>query len=135
MPSPGLERRGLVLAEQDPKLSSEPVSVKESKDLAYRSAGATVTLISAIWFFHIQSMGFPDGHLTELDRAEITLFKVFSGLALPFVGYFVYCGRTHSSETGDKRFLTAAAAWTLITILCVAIEVYLGMHLEHGQGG
>jgi hypothetical protein len=40
-----------------------------------------VLAIAAFDYVWLQGLGFPDGHLTELDRARIPIHRVFIGLA------------------------------------------------------
>ncbi len=114
---------------------SELLRMKRQQGWAYLSAAVTLSLLVTIKFLYIDFAGFPDGHLTDLERAEITLFKVFACVAVPFSGYFLYCARTHSKETADRRFLAAASVLILLAVLSLGLKFYLGMHLDHGQGG
>jgi hypothetical protein len=98
------------------------------------SAGALVLAI-CLKVFYIDMAGFPDGHLTELERSELVLFKAFAGLALVFSGYCLRCGLSSSRLGVGKRFGIASALFALITLAVIATDYVLRSNLNHGGGG
>ncbi|MCB9640607.1 MAG: hypothetical protein H6727_17055 [Myxococcales bacterium] len=88
------------------------------------------------WYFvSIRSLGFPDGHLTPLDRAEKVLFWVSGGGSFFWGLGLVWFGRRLSREPEGKRALWLAGL-ALFWLLCtMVVGFFLQATLPHGQGG
>lgn len=83
----------------------------------------------------IRYAGFPDGHLTVLDRARLPLHKVFLFLSIIFASASAYFGFATRSDKTKRRAIATASAYILCVCLIVAIDTYLGLHFDHGAGG
>ena len=86
----------------------------------------------AMW---IQYAGFPDWHLTDLDRARLPLYKAFLFLSIMFALAAAYFGFATPSDKIKGRAITITAAYLFCAGLIAAIDYYLGVHLDHGVGG
>jgi hypothetical protein len=97
--------------------------------------GVTVLALAAFVYAELRLLGFPDGHLTELDRARIPLHSVFIGLS-------VLCGLCSlylaAAESGRRRHLGLRAVVPLYLVIVLAtllIDFHLGSYLDGGTGG
>ena len=74
----------------------------------------------------LRLLGFPDGFLTELDRAERILGIIFIGVSFPAGLWFVFIG---------KKLWIAIVFYAVFVILLSAVDFYLRRHLMSGGGG
>jgi H+/Cl- antiporter ClcA len=96
-----------------------------------------LAVISVALFFHmtLQEAGFPDGHITDLERAHAKLYPPFIVLSIICGLYFFYIGITVANRKIRSRFLAGILAYLLISCITGAIDVYLTMTLDDGAGG
>ena len=81
-------------------------------------------------FLEWKFLGFPDGHLTELDQAQVTLLPIFS------FGYFVLLLRGIIQLIKSNINLKQLRSWVFILVAVQFVLGYiLSQILEHGQGG
>lgn len=95
----------------------------------------TSLLLAMFIYLDYDSLGFPDGHLTEFERALKILNPACILIMGVYAGYFFYIG-----YTGGKRKLFLKPIWTYISfvvvyLVMIAIHDYLALTLEHGTGG
>jgi len=69
-----------------------------------------------IHYIHIQWLGFPDGHLTELDRFQKDMFPVFSTVSVLFGFLFMSCA-VKLSPANKKFALIALGVYFLLVVL------------------
>lgn len=107
---------------------------KTNKILAY--VFAILSLVAAALLYLETSMkGFPDGHLTELDRAERPLFNVLcflltiSGLFLIYIAWF------SKGQNRNVIFYKVTIFLILSVIVGYGLDMYLTSTLENGGGG
>ncbi len=94
---------------------------------------AILAAIAAAYVLHIRWLGFPDGTLTELDRAERALFRC---AAVPGVVIAVAAFAAARWRTSDKRTFWVLAGATAVEVLVVmAIDIALRLACDHGVGG
>ena len=92
------------------------------------TAGAVVILAVACLVVHeARSFGFPDGALTELERAERPLFYTFAAASLVCAGSLVLL------PMAARRWCWAA--YVVIVVLVVVIDHRLAASLAGGGGG
>lgn len=108
--------------------------MKLHKPLSCAVAGL-ILAIAANDYLWLNNLGFPDGSITELDRARIPLYKAFIALSFLCGAYFVYLGAMASEQRRKGRFLAALALYTLILAATLSIDRYFGTYLRGGEGG
>lgn len=98
-------------------------------------AGAFVLLSSVIVHEMIQSRGFPDGHLTDLDRAEKPLANLFGWVSVPVGLWCISLGWRAVDQPIIKAFRATVALYTVFVLLLLAVDFYYRQHLDNGGGG
>jgi hypothetical protein len=83
----------------------------------------------------IQYTGFPDGGITDLDRARLPLYKVYLCLNIIFASASAYFGYATPSDKIKRRAIAITVAFLLYAGLIIAIDYYLSLHLDDGAGG
>jgi hypothetical protein len=97
--------------------------------------GVMLLAVAAFAYTELQLLGFPDGHLTELDRARIPLHSVFIGLSVLCGLYCIYLA---AADPGRRRQLGLRAVVLLylaIGLATLLIDLYLSSYLDGGIGG
>ncbi len=86
-------------------------------------------LAEAVYFFlEYRSLGFPDGHLTSLDRIRQIMYPIFIVLSL------MYC--VHVYLIQQHRGFFRMLFWLLfLNALFFGWNHYAGMYFENGTGG
>ena len=89
------------------------------------------------FFMKVQAdrFGFPDGHLSELERAQLPLNYVFSTLSGVFALVLFYLAWKPPNLKPGILTRAATALYLLLILTFIAINYWLGMTLNHGQGG
>ncbi len=96
---------------------------------------AAILAISALCYPELRGFGFPDGHLTDLDRARAPLYRIFIFLSIVHGAYVFQLGWTAMDRNLRPRFLVAVLSYGLIIIIAISVDYYLGLHLDNGAGG
>ncbi|MEQ1570913.1 MAG: hypothetical protein ABMA64_35110 [Myxococcota bacterium] len=97
---------------------------------------AWVTVEVAAWaYVHLTWAGFPDGHLTELDRAEQWLFGGFAAVGLAFGLAFAVLGWRAGRRPVGRALALALAAYLALALGVAATHAVLASRLDSGQGG
>ena len=106
-----------------------------SRLLSFGFATLALLLPVAIYVMYIQYLGFPDGHLTELERAERLLYWPFTAVSI-ILGIFLHYSywKTYINKTGRKLTIPVLLYFLLLIVFGL-IEYYFRLHLEHGTGG
>ena len=96
---------------------------------------AILTLLFAAVLYY-EMTGFPDGHLTEYDRAMHIPLTIFNWTNIVFCGYFSYIS-IGSTEKIKQKFTKAFIFHLLLCTLLYCLHYYYKnyLHLESGQGG
>lgn len=111
-----------------------PKAVFRIKNAAYFLS--VFALLSAILaFMSTISMGFPDGHLTEFERATKPLLIWYSIVALLFGILFYGLARFSSKTYSSVVFYFSLGIFVVLVIGLSALYFYLGSNLDHGRGG
>lgn len=94
---------------------------------------AGVALLGAvIAAYSLQMMGFPDGHLTELDRADQPLLAVFVTTSAATAVVSAILGVTER-YLGLVRVI--AIAWAVLGVVLLVLHLVAASTLESGGGG
>lgn len=89
------------------------------------------------FFMKVQAdgFGFPDGHLSELERAQLPLNYVFSTLSGIFGLILFYLAWKPPSIKPAIVNKAATALYLALIMAFIGINYWLGLRLDHGQGG
>lgn len=88
-----------------------------------------------IYITHIKYLGFPDGHLTELDRAEKLLFNIFVIVSILFLLFSFYFGIIRMKIKSLFSFLRLFFFYICLLVIFYGIIFYLSTFLKNGAGG
>ena len=96
--------------------------------------------LSVIIAFYLKvkadGFGFPDGHLTELEHAQLPLHYVFSILSGVFgLGLFYLARKPPLNIKATILSKAATALYLLLLIVFIGINYFLGITLNNGTGG
>ncbi|MRI01378.1 hypothetical protein GH721_12620 [Kriegella sp. EG-1] len=92
-------------------------------------------LIAILLYLNAEAKGFPDGHLTELDKAEKPLYYFTSILSFT-VGLFFFYLTKFKSNTYVKRFFFPTLVFLVIVFLLIGcLDWYFITILDNGSGG
>ena len=94
-----------------------------------------LALPALIYVLHIRWLGFPDGHLTEYDRAERLLYWIAIWPCLGFAGY--WASRLHPRTAPRKtlNYMISIVIFVFYGVLVGAIQQLMSHYLDSGQGG
>ncbi|MEP6667660.1 MAG: hypothetical protein ABJF10_00820 [Chthoniobacter sp.] len=81
--------------------------------------------------------GFPDGHLTDYDKAIATPYHYLCIASLLFCLYFAWLAIVKSRKTGLRLMLGFAVYLLVIVLPAVALKYYFlhWLQLDNGIGG
>jgi hypothetical protein len=109
--------------------------------LSLAVAGA-IFVLEVLWF------GFWDGHITDLERAEMNLFNAFAVVRVVWAIVFVVlafkalrsapvqdAAGGSGTDSWPRRLLVAAAGYGITLIVFWGIARYLRLILDAGAGG
>ncbi len=104
------------------------------KKLAY--VLSIVALLSALCsYFKTTLMGFPDGYLTDFERAIKPWLLIYGLFALIF-GVLLYSLTRFSNQARIRLiYYFSFALFSLISIGVLILQIYFKSHLDHGGGG
>jgi len=108
--------------------------ITKNKILAYILA-IILFVVAAMLYLTADSKGFPDGHLTELDRAERPLFYVSSILSLLAGFFLLYLARFNKTANTNRTFYRTLIFLFLVVLIIVSTDWYFIETLDYGLGG
>ncbi|MDP3236181.1 MAG: hypothetical protein Q8S33_11780 [Myxococcales bacterium] len=94
-------------------------------------AGVAV-LAAAAGSWSQQMLGFPDGHLTEVDRVDETLLTVFVTMSAATAVVSTMLGVT-AKRLNAVRLI--AIGWVALGVVLLALHLVAASTLESGGGG
>lgn len=93
-------------------------------------------LVSSVFVYQeVRLLGFPDGFLTELERAERILAYIFILTSFLTSFWFVFLSWRASQQRVVTKLCVTILLYTVLVILLFAIDFYLRKHLRSGGGG
>lgn len=95
-------------------------------------AALSVAAYEYIW---LQVLGFPDGHLTELDRSRIPLHSVFIGISTLCGISSLYFAATTSTKRRQIGMLAVIFFYLAAGLATLLIDWHLSSNLDAGTGG
>lgn len=98
--------------------------------------GALAWFLPALLYIsRIRFFGFPDGHLTELERAERLLFQALLWPSAVFGVAFIAVGWRQGRTGKTGGFWIIVGCFGLFSLMIGAIDLTLRFCLDHGAGG
>ncbi len=91
-------------------------------------------IVALFVYLGLQNAGFPDGHKTELERAQAPLYMIFISISVTYGAYLSYFGWT-SNQQNTTRFWITITTYIIFYIFIMLINFYMSLHLSDGQGG
>ena len=92
--------------------------------------GVAILAVASYDYAWLQGLGFPDGHLTELDRSRVPLHRVFIGLGVLCGLYFLYLAGIESERGRPRRMLAVMLLYLSIVLITVLIDWHLAPTLR-----
>jgi hypothetical protein len=108
--------------------------MQRNQVLAY-SVGSITLLAALVLYQEVQFMGFPDGFLSELDRARRVMLWVMIGLSLPTALWFFALGRQAARTQVGPQLSVSLAGYGAYMALLWLIDLYLRRNLIGSGGG
>jgi len=90
--------------------------------------------LGVYFYFSLQQIGFPDGHLTALDRVLKNIYPIYSVICILFASYFFYLNSIKVKALRVKKLKFSAIAFIIFIGLLLLLEYYLRLSIEHGTG-
>jgi hypothetical protein len=97
--------------------------------------GCFIWAISAFGYLHLRALGFPDGFLTEFDRAQKILLNGLVWISIPVGFWFIFLGTISFQQPITRKLRLTLLLYAMFVLLLVSINFYLRQHLDHGGGG
>lgn len=95
--------------------------------------------LSVVMAFYLKvqadGFGFPDGHLTELERVQFPLNYVFSTLSGVFGLGLFYLSWKPLKLNSNIVASAATAIYIAMILAFIATNYWFGMTLDNGKGG
>lgn len=95
----------------------------------------SIALPFFVYLVHIRYLGFPDGYMTELDRAGKILYGIFSCLSAPIGFFFFYLGLSGSKQGVKGQLKIAILIYMALIAITMIIRLLLSLFLDNGRGG
>ena len=97
---------------------------------------AIFIFLLAFWLSFTNSLvGFPDGHLTDLDEAEQPLIAVFNWISIVIGLWLIVLGLAAHGLKVRKPYLYTLLLYALIIVVTLLIDTYFHGTLMDGRGG
>jgi hypothetical protein len=110
-------------------------SMRATRIFAYLAGCLAFALSLLVYMDYIYHLGFPDGFITELGRAERQLAYIFIGVSVILGSCFIYLGWVASRKRVCKK-LSAAIVLYLVSIISLSLmDYYYRLHLMDSAGG
>lgn len=92
-------------------------------------------LIGGYLLLEFQGLGFPDGHLTELELSLEKLYPFYIFIYVLFAGYFLYLGFIQQANNPILKPRSTLVSFVVFFIFMLFVNGYLASILDHGAGG
>ena len=88
-----------------------------------------------VYLSYVYMLGFPDGSITELGRAERRLAYVFIGGSVALAACFIHLGAAAGRKAAGKKLSAACVLYLMFGVVMFLIDNYYRSHLDDGVGG
>jgi hypothetical protein len=109
--------------------------VKATRAVAYLLAGGALVLSLLAYMSYVYMLGFPDGFISELGRAQRRLAYIFTGISLALGGCFIYLGAVAPQKKIARSLAVVTALYSLVIIVVLLIDTYYRSSLTGSGGG
>lgn len=109
--------------------------MKPTRLFAYLMAAVALASSLLAYLSYVHTLGFPDGHITELGRAERRLAYVFIGVSLVSASCFIYLGAAASRKRIGRKLSAAVVLYSVSVLALFLVDNYYRAHLDDGVGG
>lgn len=107
--------------------------------MAHRILGVVtsivVLIIASYFYVVVRSFGFPDGHVTELERAREPLYITFILLSVLHGAIFFVISFTAVGTRLVQLLLRVGAVYVVCVVTIFAVDTIFSFYLDHGVGG
>ncbi|BAU14704.1 hypothetical protein LEP3755_52550 [Leptolyngbya sp. NIES-3755] len=111
------------------------MSNQTSRIVAYLSGGIAFVASVLIYLTYVYQLGFPDGFITELGRAQRELAYRFIGISAGLGTYFIYLGAIAARRSIQKKLAIAVFLYVICAIAISMIDYYYRLNLPNSTGG
>lgn len=111
------------------------ISSASNRVILFSFAALTFGVPVTIYLLSLRLMGFPDGYVTELERARRLYFYVYSGLSFVMGGWFVYRGWKAARQASSKATTLSILIYGALTAAVFLLDLYARHRLDGGAGG
>ncbi len=87
------------------------------------------------YFGFIYQLGFPDGFISELGRAQRKLAYIFIGVSFILSVWFIYLGMVALRKRIAKPLLAAVILYLVIIVAVLLLDYYFRLNLTGSGGG
>ncbi|MBF2087092.1 hypothetical protein [Thermoleptolyngbya sp. C42_A2020_037] len=94
-----------------------------------------VLALSGMIYLEVQGLGFPDGFLTELDRAKKLLGLIFLWVSLPIALWLGWLGWVAARQPIGRLLRSTILGYGAFLLILLGIYGYLQQTLDAGGGG
>lgn len=86
-------------------------------------------------WLELRGMGFPDGHVTDLGKADKLLLRIFIMGNFVFVSWFAFVGFATRKNDNGKQLYISSGCYLVFVLLLLCLHFYLATFLNNGTGG
>jgi hypothetical protein len=101
---------------------------------AYLMAGVATALLLLAYMGYVYLLGFPDGFISELGRAQRRLAYIFVGISLASGACFIYLGVTPQKRIA-RPLAVVTALYALVIVAVLLIDGCYRSSLTGNTGG
>lgn len=120
---------------KDKRIMVKPQKTTAEKVLISLLLLIVISIPVFIYVTYIKYLGFPDGHLTELNQAEKTVFNCFAVVSILFALFLLYSWFVKLKIRPKKSLLLFFSLYLFVLTIFFGVVLYLQTILENGAGG
>jgi hypothetical protein len=109
--------------------------MKSNRVIAYLMGCITAAASFLIYMKYVNSLGFPDSFITELERAERRLAYIFIAISVIAGLGFIYLGRIAVRKAIGRKLSAAIFLYIASIVILSFIDYYYHLHLMNSAGG
>jgi hypothetical protein len=109
--------------------------VKSTRVVAYLLAVIALALSLLVYMNYVYMLGFPDGFITELGRAQRRLAYLFIAISMIFSAYFIYLGVVALQKRIARPLSVVVTLYSLVIVAVSLVDMYYRSSLTGSGGG